>query len=418
MRYVIIGASAAGTAAAKAIRQRDPQGEIILFGRDPQVYSRCQLHLVAAGHRDPERSSFLPRSWAETYRVDLRLGLGIASVDPATHVLRTETGEAIGYDRLLVATGSRTFFPPIPGLLGARTYGFRHLEDALAIRDELPKAERFVVIGAGLAGCELACELAGLGKQVALVEVAPYPLPLQLEALTGALCSRRLRQLGIELHCADPVQEVKRDADGNPTGVVLGSGTELATEVVVAVAGVRANVELAAEAGAKIGRGIVIDAHCRTTVPDLYAAGDVTETEDAIVQRTMPSAIWPAAIRQGQVAGTNMAGGDESLTRNTGLRASVNVGGTSIVSLGAVAMADQEGWNKQVFQFTNSRGQACAKILYRNGSRLMAVVLWGDITNAGVYGETIINSRDITADMPYVTDLDGAKRGAQKLIIS
>jgi NAD(P)H-nitrite reductase large subunit len=121
----------------------------------------------------------------------------------------------------------------------------------------------------------------------------------------------------------------------------------------------------------------------------------------------MPSAIWPAAIRQGRVAGMNMAGGEDTLTRNTGLRASVNIGGTSIVSLGAVQMAEKEGWSKQVFHYTNSRGQTCAKVLYRNGTRLMAAILWGDI-----------NSRDISGDMPYVSDLDGAKRGVQKLAIS
>jgi NAD(P)H-nitrite reductase large subunit len=418
MRYVIVGASAAGTTAAKVIRQQDPTGEIAVFSRDPQIFSRCQLHLVASGHRSPERANFLPDIWAENNGVTLHLGTGIERIDPDARMAYTTNGDAVPYDRLLLATGSRTFVLPVPGLAGARTYGLRNLEDALAIRDELPKAERFVIVGAGLAGCELACELAGLGKQVALVELAPYPLPLQLEELTGAMCARRLQALGIDLHCADPVQKVERDAAGYPQRVVLASGRELPADVVVAVAGVRANVELGAEAGVRVGRGIVIDAQCQTSIPGIYAAGDVTETEDAIVQRTMPSAIWPAAIRQGRVAGMNMAGGEDTLTRNTGLRASVNIGGTSIVSLGAVQMAEKEGWSKQVFHYTNSRGQTCAKVLYRNGTRLMAAILWGDITNAGVYGETIINSRDISGDMPYVSDLDGAKRGVQKLAIS
>jgi NAD(P)H-nitrite reductase large subunit len=418
MRYVIVGASAAGTTAAKVIRQQDPTGEIEVFSRDPQIFSRCQLHLVASGHRSPERANFLPDIWAENNGVRLHLGTGIERIDPDARTAYTTKGDAVGYDRLLLATGSRTFVPPVPGLAGTRTYGLRNLADALGIRDELPKAERFVIVGAGLAGCELACELASLRKQVALVELAPYPLPLQLEELTGAMCARRLQSLGVELHCADPVQKVERDAAGDPQRVVLASGRELPADVVVAVAGVRANVELGAEAGVRVGRGIVIDAQCQTSIPGIYAAGDVTETEDAIVQRTMPSAIWPAAIRQGRVAGTNMAGGEDTLTRNTGLRASVNIGGTSIVSLGAVSMAEKEGWSKQVFQYRNSRGQTCAKILYRNGTRLMAAILWGDITNAGVYGETIINGRNISGDMPYVTDLDGAKRGAQKLAIS
>lgn len=423
MKYVIIGASAAGTAAAREIRIADPRGEITLVAEDRAVHSRCQLHLVASGRRTETQANFLPPNWPETFRIDLRLGERVTSLDAVKKVVFLTSGEQLPYDRLVLATGSRTFFPPVPGLQGKRTYGLRDLTDADLIRSELADCESFVVIGAGLVGIEMAMELAELGKRVAIVEIAAHPLPLQLEEETGAKARELLEHEGISLYCGERAASVERDHDGNPLTVQLASGLAISCDAIIAAAGVRANVELLADAGAKIGRGVVIDHKCRTSLPDIYAAGDCTETEDTIVKRIMPSAIWPAAIRQGQVAGINAAGGDESLTRNTGLRASVNLFGTSAISLGAVSMAGEAGWRKHVVRYTNSWGQYCIRVFYvepkNTGEALLrGAILWGDVTNAGVYGEAIINGRDISMDLRSLPDLDGAKRGTEPLIVS
>ncbi len=423
MRTIIIGASAAGTAAAREVRKTDPRSEIILIAEDAVIHSRCQLHFVATGRRTAEQARFLPADWADRFRVDLRLGVRVTSLDADAKTVFLDSGEKLAYDRCIAATGSRTASPPIPGLQGARTYGLRDLSDADMIRAELGKAENFVVIGAGLIGMELAMELAEQGKRVAVVEIAQHPLPLQLETETGALAAELLEGEGISLHCGDCVTAVERDHAGEPIAVRLDSGKALPCDVVVAAAGVRANVELLAEAGAEAARGVLIDDRCRTSLPDVYAAGDCTETQDVIVKRIMPSAIWPAAIRQGQVAGINAAGGSESLTRNTGLRASVNLFGTSAISLGAVAMAEELGWEKRVVRYTNSRGQQCIRVFFLERTdagtlMLRGAILWGDVTNAGVYGEAIINERNIADTPTPLADLDGAKRGTELLTIS
>ena len=417
MRYLIIGASAAGTSAAREIRRRDPSGEIVMLARDQAIFSRCQLHLVAAGRRTPTQACFLPASWAHSVGVDLRLGTEVTALDAVGKAVTLHSGERLSYDRLLIATGSRTALPPIPGLAGALTFGLRDLADAQAIQ-AAKDARDVVVIGAGLVGVEIATELAEQGRRVTLVELAPYPLPLQLESETGAMCRELLETAGIRLFCGDKVSGVERDARGNPLAVRLASGNAIPADLIVAAAGVRANAELAAAAGAKVNRGILIDSRCRTTLPDIYAAGDVTETEDVIVRRIMPSAIWPTAIRQGQVAGASMAGADDSLLHNTGMRASVNLLGTSTVSLGAVALAAEFGWTKRTFRHTDSRGRRCVKVFFLEGRRLRGAILWGDILNAGVYGEAILNDRDLSGDLAFIADLDGARRGTEVLHVS
>lgn len=414
MRYVIVGTSAAGTAAARTIRQADPAGEIVMLSKDNAFFSRCQLHMLAAGKRSHEQADFLPEGWAQSAQIDLRWNTSAVALDPQARVLKTSAGASLCYDRLLIATGSRTWLPPIDGLAGERTYGLRDLADADHILAALSIVETVTIIGAGLVGCELAAALAEEGKRVNVVELSPFPLPLQLEAESGARCARRMAEVGIRLHCGHKVVGVERNTDGTPAAVILEDGSKLAADLIVAAAGVRPNIEWLAGSGvATDPKGILIDEHGRTNVDGVYAAGDVTVMEDALLRTVMPSAIWPAAIHQGRVAGANMAGGDESLLRNTGFRASVNLLGVNIVSLGPAARPDP-AWEKQVTATTNSRGQSCLKVLYFAQDQLRAAILWGDITDAGVYTDAILNRRPLPGGHRLAANLDGAKFGQEE----
>lgn len=391
MRHLIIGNSAAATAAAEAIRATDPQAGILLVSQDTAFYSRCQLHLVATGQRSAEQANFLPGDWAQRHQVELLLGCTVTGIDAEARQALCADGQRLAYDRLLLASGSRSFLPPVEGLAGPGTCCLRNIEDALQIRDLYQGSKQVVIIGAGLVGCELAEALVGVGHpSVSLVEMAPYPLPLQLEAVTGERLRQLMEKAGVNMYCGDGLARVERDNDGRPLQVHLQSGTALPADLIVAAAGVRANTELLSALGAQCQRGIVIDQRCQTSLADIYAAGDVTECQDSTLQRVMPSAIWPAARKQGRVAGINMAGGDASLLEHTGLRASVSLFGTSMVSVGPVFNIDP-AWRKELFQHTDSRGRLCTKVCYTdNQQALTAAVLCGDVSQAGLYAEAII----------------------------
>lgn len=394
MNYVIIGNSAAGAAAAEGIRQEDTSGTITMISRDTRFYSRCQLHLVATGQRSAREANFLPEDWAERFGVELRLGRTVTGVDPEARRVRCDNGEQAAYDRLLLTSGSRSVLPPVPGMEGPGVYGLRNLEDAEQLGRAFPGKKHIVIIGGGLVGCELAEALKDTGyPSVSLVEMASHPLPLQLEEVTGARIGRLMEEHGVAMYCGDGVTRVERTADGKVAAVRLKSGRQLPADLIVAAAGVRANTELLTSLGAQCNRGIVIDAGCRTSLPDIYAAGDVTECRDVTLDRVMSSAIWPAARKQGRVAGINMAGGQASLEDHTGLRASVSLFGASMVSVGAVFSPDPT-WRKQVYDHTDSRGRLCGKVCYtdREGA-LKAAILWGNVSQAGLYGEAVLNSR-------------------------
>jgi NAD(P)H-nitrite reductase large subunit len=396
MRHVIIGNSAAGTAAAEAIRRQDPAGEIIMISRDASFYSRCQLHLVASGQRTAEQANFLPADWVERQGVDLRLGRTVTGIDAQRKRVCCDNDEQLPYDRLLLTTGSRSTLPPVEGMDRPGIYGLRNLGDAEQLIRIYRDKQNIVIIGGGLVGSELAEALKAVGHpSVSLVEMAPYPLPLQLEEVTGGRLRQLMEQHGVAMYCGDCVTKVERNADDLPVAVHLKSGKRLPADLIVAAAGVRANTELLTALGAECNRGIVIDEHCRTSLPDIYAAGDVTECRDVTLDRVMSSAIWPAARKQGKVAGTNMAGGEASLQEHTGLRASVSLFGTSMVSVGAVFSPDP-AWHKQVHEGTDSRGRLCSTVCYADsGGVLKAAILWGDVSQAGLYGEAVIHQRQL-----------------------
>lgn len=394
MNYVIIGNSAAGTAAAETIRQQDPAGAVIMLSKDTSFYSRCQLHLLATGQRSAQEANFLPDGWAERHVVDLRLGRTVTGIDAERRLVQCDNGELVAYDRLLLTTGSRSTLPPIPGMEGEGIYGLRNLDDAEQLRQVFRDKQHIVIIGAGLVGCELAEALKEVGHpSVSLLEMAPHPLPLQLEEVTGTRLRELMQQHGVAMYCGDGVTAVERNADGTPAAILLKSGLRLPADLIVAAAGVRANTELLTSLGAECNRGIVIDEGCRTSLPDIFAAGDVTECRDVTLDRVMSSAIWPAARKQGRVAGINMAGGLASLQEHTGLRASVSLFGASMVSVGAVFSPDPT-WQKKVYDHTDSRGRLCGKVCYTdNDSVLKAAILWGDISQAGLYGQAVVNRR-------------------------
>lgn len=391
MRHLIIGNSAAGTAAAEAIRETDPKAEIRLVSEDTSFYSRCQLHLVATGRRTAEQANFLPEDWARRHQVELFLGCTVTAIDAVDRQAICADGRHLPYDRLLLASGSRSFLPPVEGLAGPDTCGLRSIDDALQIRHRYETSRHVVIIGAGLVGCELAEALIKAGHpSVSLVEMAPHPLPLQLEEVTGANLGQLMQASGVKMYCGNGLARVERDSRNRPLKVHLQSGTALPANLVVAAAGVRANTELLSTLGAQCQRGIVVDQRCQTSLPAIYAAGDVSETRDTTLQRIMPSAIWPAARKQGRVAGINMAGGEALLQEHTGLRTSATLFGTSLVSLGPLFNLDP-AWERHLFQHTDSRGRLCTKLCYTDEQQnLTAAVLCGDVSQAGLYADALV----------------------------
>lgn len=301
--YVIIGASVAGTAAAAAIREGDPGGNIILLGEEEfGLYSRIRLPEYLAGRLARERLVIRKSDWYAGLNIDLRTGTRAESVDLKGARVSLSSGETLAYDRLLVATGADCFVPPfvghdLPGVLTVRT-----VKDVDRLRSQVEGAREAVVIGGGLLGLEMASVMVHLGLMVTVVEVLPWLLPRQLDRQGGELLQSILEKNGLKIKTDTSVEAIVGKA--SVSAVRLSGGEELPASLVLVSAGIRPRIDLARSAGLRVEKGIVIGDRAETSAEGVYAAGDCAEHRGRI------HGVWPAAEAQGRVAGTVMAGGD------------------------------------------------------------------------------------------------------------
>ena len=173
MRYVVLGASAAGVNGVRQLRKRCPEAEIVLVSKDEEIYSRCILHHLIGGQRTEEQLCFAEADFEERYRVDWRRGIACTGVDAERKEIALSDGTALSYDKLLIATGSHTFLPPVKGLKEAKcVYGFRDMEETKAIMEAAKTAKHIVIMGGGLTGLDAATGFLHMGRSVELVEMA------------------------------------------------------------------------------------------------------------------------------------------------------------------------------------------------------------------------------------------------------
>ncbi|MFE2554680.1 NAD(P)/FAD-dependent oxidoreductase [Streptomyces sp. NPDC059352] len=267
-RIVVVGG---GTAGAR-LAQRLP---VTLLGEEPHApYNRVLLADVLAGRYAPEVIA-LPET-----REPVRLGVRAVRIDRAARTVECADGSLVGYDRLVLATGSNPVLPPLRGLRGAAlpegVHPFRTLDDCLTLRALVRPGVRAVVIGGGLLGVSAARALAGLGAEVVLTQQGERLMERQLDAQASALLRDHVESLGVEVHTECRVSGL-RQRDGAVTAVELADGFVLDAQVVVLACGVRPRVALAREAGLDIGRGILVDDELRTSDPYIHAVGDCAE---------------------------------------------------------------------------------------------------------------------------------------------
>jgi len=316
LRYVIVGNSAAGVSAAEAIREVDPRGGItILSDEDRPAYSRIFLPDLVAGKIDFGRMVMRPPDFCSRLGIDLRLGQAVTRIDVRDRRVELADGQSLAFDRLLLATGALPVPLDVPGGDLNGVGGLHSYEDAMAILERVRRAEgesagRAVVVGGGPVSIKTAEALYKLGLRVTVVVSSPAILSRTADSVAAALLARRMEEAGVRVLTGRNVAAVQGDRDGGASAVVLDDGETIRATVVIVGKGVRPNLSLAAEAGLRCGRGILVDAHLETEAPGIYAAGDVAETP--VGRRTVVNTMWPNAVAQGRTAGHNMAGAVET----------------------------------------------------------------------------------------------------------
>ena len=374
MRYVIIGGSAAAIGCIEGVRSVDKTGEIILItGETEWNYSRPLISYLLEGKTTRDKMWCRPDSFFTRNGVTVKAGVLATALDAGDRTVRLSTGERLAYDRLLAATGSRPFVPPIPGLETVeRTFCFQTLSDASALAEALRPESRVLILGAGLTGVKCAEGIRGLCAQIAIADLAPRVLPAVLDDTAAAMVK------GVRFYLNDSAAAFR----GNTAR--LQSGTELEFDVLVTAVGVRPNTQLVADAGGAVDRGILVDGRCATTLPDVYAAGDCAQGYDAVSGEKRMLPLWPNAVLQGETAGINMAGGRADYTQGIALNAS------GVFGLHMVTAGSYEGES-----FTVQRDGSYKRLVTADGV-LKGVIMVGDVSRAGIYTDLIRKKKPLS----------------------
>ena len=380
MRYVIIGGSAAAIGCIEGVRSVDKTGEIILITRETEWnYSRPLISYLLEGKTTRDKMWCRPDSFFTRNGVTVKAGVLATALDAGDRTVRLSTGERLAYDRLLAATGSRPFVPPIPGLETVdRTFCFQTLSDASALAEALRPESRVLILGAGLTGVKCAEGIRGLCAQIAIADLAPRVLPAVLDDTAAAMVQARMEEKGVRFYLNDSAAAFR----GNTAR--LQSGTELVFDVLVTAVGVRPNTQLVADAGGAVDRGILVDGRCATTLPDVYAAGDCAQGYDAVSGEKRMLPLWPNAMLQGETAGINMAGGRADYTQGIALNAS------GVFGLHMVTAGSYEGES-----FTVQRDGSYKRLVTADGV-LKGVIMVGDVSRAGIYTDLIRKKKPLS----------------------
>ncbi|MGE5556783.1 MAG: NAD(P)/FAD-dependent oxidoreductase [Methanocella sp.] len=337
-KYVIVGASAAGTGAVEAIRAVDPAGALTVISDETCTqYSRPMISDFVSGKADVAKMKCRSDSFWSQNNVEIVTGKKATALNLTQKTVTLEDGTQIPYEKLLLATGGKPFVPKMEGQEKDGVFTFTTLGDAqlLSAKIAAVNAKSAVVIGGGLIGLSVTDALSKRGLKVTMVELQDKILSLLLDAQASELVESVVRAAGVDIVTGQSVQKIigKQGNEGAVGGVVLTKGDTVPCDLVIIAIGVIPRTDLAVGSAIKVNRGIVVDNSMQTSVPDVYAAGDVAEAYDFILgqNRTLP--LWPLAVEEGKVAGYNMAGQKALYNGGTSM-SSLKYFGLPIISVG------------------------------------------------------------------------------------
>ncbi len=395
MKLVVIGNGMAGIRALEELLKIAPDlYQVTVFGAEPHPnYNRILLSPVLAGEQTIDQIILNPLSWYAENGVTLHLGKRVAKIDRVKRLVIAEDGTEAAYDRLLLATGSNPFIPPIPGKDLPGVISYRDIADTQAMIDAAARYPRAVVIGGGLLGLEAANGLKARGMDVTVVHIMPWLMERQLDHTAGRLLQRSLEARGIKFLIGAQTEALIASNGGRADGerqarvgcVRFKDGTEVATDLVVMSAGIRPNTALAEAAGLHCNRGIVVNDTLQTiTDPRIYAVGECA------AHRGIAYGLVAPLFEQGKVCATHLA--EFGIGRYTGSTTSTKLKVTGIDLFSAGNFSGGE--NTEEIVLNDPFGGVYKKLVIQN-DKLVGACLYGDTVDGSWYFKLMREGRKV-----------------------
>ncbi|MDR1785942.1 MAG: FAD-dependent oxidoreductase [Spirochaetaceae bacterium] len=401
MNYVIIGNSTAAAGCIEGIRQVDQEGPVtVVSAENRPVYSRPLISYLLQGKTTLEGMMYRGADFYQKNGCVLLGGKSAVKIDPRARTVTLDDGRVLPYGKLLVATGSVPFTPPMKGLDSIGAFSFLSLNDALALEKTLEARPRVLIIGAGLIGTKCAEGIAARAGSVTVLELAPRILPTALDEKGAALIQAHIEAQGVRFVLGDqaelftPRQGGPADAAGKPLGgsVRTVNGEVIEFDVLVTAVGVRPNTDLLREAGGKVNRGAVTDESMRTSLPDVWAAGDCAESFDITSGEHRVLALLPNAYFQGESAGITMAGAEKPFQNAFPMNAA-GFFGLHLVTAGSYA-------GEGVEAPAGTEDEPGYKKFFVDKGLLRGFIIIGDTSRAGIY-TSLIRERTPLASIDF-----------------
>ena len=365
-RYLIIGNGVAGARAAVKIRETDQKGEILIFTEEAYpFYYRVRFPEFVAGEVTIQNLTIHTKEWYQSKEIGIHLEEGITEVNTAKKEVSSQKGKKYPYDLLLMATGGNAFIPPIKGTEKKGVFTLRTMNDATSMKAFSGGVKQAILIGAGLVGLEAGGALLKRGIKVAVVEHNPRILPRQVDPEGAKILQGKMESMGFSFFLNGQSEEIF----GKETveGLRLKDGRTVEGQMVIISAGVKPNVKLAQAMGLETKNGILVDDRLETKSEGIFAAGDVAEHRGRVY------GIWPAAQKQGETAGVNMAGGSV-LYEGTVVSNTLKVVGIDLTASGDI---DAEGKLECVVKSEREKN-IYRKVIFKE-DKIVGCILLGNI---------------------------------------
>jgi nitrite reductase (NADH) large subunit len=365
-RYLIIGNGVAGARAAVKIREADQKGEIHIFTEEAYpFYYRVRFPEYVAGEVTIQNLTIHTKEWYQSKEIGIHLEEGVTEVNTAKKEVTSQKGKKYPYDLLLMATGGNAFIPPIKGTEKKGVFTLRTMKDAIGMKEFSGGVKQAILIGAGLVGLETGGALLKRGIKVAVIEHNPRILPRQVDPEGAKILQGKMESMGFSFFLNGQSEEIL----GKETveGLRLKDGRIVDGQMVIVSAGVKPNVKLAQAIGLETKNGILVNDRLEAKIEGIFAAGDVAEHRGRVY------GIWPAAQRQGETAGVNMAGGS-ILYEGTVVSNTLKVVGIDLTASGDI---DAEGKLECVVKSEKEKN-IYRKVIFKE-DKIVGCILLGNV---------------------------------------